>query len=415
MAGLVARLMAGARYGVRPLTHRRRSFLLSIALFLFALTGALQPGIGWGQTEPRRAGGGSANTVSRGVNTALITGDALPPLLSDFRFFSGGNSNAGTPGSDGAAESGAGRPARALIPYTLRTPLFSDFAEKRRYIYLPPGAHMVAHGSGLVEFPVGTAIIKSFGYPSANGRLRLIETRLLLRRATGWIALPYIWRADGTDAELRLAGGRQLVSFTGPDGQARQINYAVPNRNQCKNCHESGGVVTPIGPRVVNMELAPRHRNLMQGADWAAARMPRWDDPASGSLNDRARAYLDVNCAHCHTPRGSASNSGLFLEYWRPPSMETGLFKRPVAAGRGSGGFEFDITPGAPDTSILLHRLRSTDPGVAMPELGRSSVHDAGVALIRAWIAAMPEQDNPASPPPSPASIVAQTNISATD
>jgi hypothetical protein len=74
--------------------------------------------------------------------------------------------------------------------------------------------------------------------------------------------------------------------------------------------------------------------------------------------------------------------------------METGLFKRPVAAGRGSGGLEFDIVPGAPDASILLHRMRSTDPGVTMPELGRSSVHDAGVDLIRAWIAVMPEQDN---------------------
>lgn len=411
----MAHFMVRARYGVPPPSHRRRSFGLSIALFLVALTWALQPGLGWGQTEPQRARGDSVNAAPRGVNAALIAGDTLPPLLSDFGFFSGGNSNAETPGSVGAADSGAGRPARALIPYTLRSPLFSDFAEKRRFIFLPTGTHMLAHGSGLVEFPLGTAIIKSFGYPAANGRLRLIETRLLLHRASGWVALPYIWRADGSDADLRLAGGRQLVSFTGPDGQARQVNYAVPNRNQCKNCHESGGVVTPIGPRVMNMELAPRQRNLVQGADWVAARMPRWDDPASGSLNDRARAYLDVNCAHCHTPRGSASNSGLFLEYWRPASMETGLFKRPVAAGRGSGGFEFDITPGAPDASILLHRLRSTDPGVAMPELGRSSVHDAGVALIRAWIAAMPEQDNPASTGSSTASIVAQTNISATD
>jgi uncharacterized repeat protein (TIGR03806 family) len=276
----------------------------------------------------------------------------------------------------------------------LRTPLFSDYAQKRRFIFLPPGTHMVAHGPGLVEFPVGTAIIKSFGYPANDGHLRLIETRLLLHRASGWVALPYIWRADGSDADLRLAGGRQTVSFAGEDGQMRQISYAVPNRNQCKNCHESGGVMTPIGPRVVNMELAPRQRNLVHGADWARAQLARWDDPASGSLNDRARAYLDANCAHCHTPRGSASNSGLFLEYWRPASMETGLFKRPVAAGRGSGGLEFDIVPGAPDQSILLHRMRSTDPGIAMPELGRSSVHGAGVDIIRAWIAELPEQDN---------------------
>lgn len=378
----------------RQPAYQRRSFRLSVALFLVAVTWALQPGAGRGQTGASSTGADGGRPVSRGVNAALIAGDTLPPLLSDFGFFSGAATGLSASQPIGAADTGTGRPAPALIPYTLRTPLFSDYAEKRRFIFLPPGTHMVAHGPGLVEFPVGTAIIKSFGYSAGDGHLRLIETRLLLHRASGWVALPYIWRADGSDADLRLAGGRQTISFSGPDGQARQISYAVPNRNQCKNCHESGGVMTPIGPRVVNMELAPRQRNFVHGADWAATQLPRWDDPASGSVNDRARAYLDANCAHCHTPRGSASNSGLFLEYWRPPSMETGLFKRPVAAGRGSGGLEFDIVPGAPDASILLHRMRSTDPGVAMPELGRSSVHDAGVDLIRAWIAAMPEQDN---------------------
>ena len=134
---------------------------------------------------------------------------------------------------------------------------------------------------------------------------------------------------------------------------------------------------------------------MVEGADWNGLRFPTWDDAGTGTLDSRARAYLDVNCAHCHNPRGSASNSGLFVEYERPASMITGLYKRPVAAGRGSGGMDYDIAPGHPEASILIYRVGSLDPGVAMPELGRGTVHAEGLSLLQQWIAAMP----PVSPP----------------
>ncbi len=310
------------------------------------------------------------------VDDSVITGEALPPLLSQYGFFVGAPD----------------RPSSLLIPYKLATPLFSDYSDKKRYIYLPPGTHMTAQGDGLVDFPVGSAIVKSFGYAQADGSYRTIETRLLLKRAAGWTALPYIWRADGSDADLRLAGGRTPVTFTTPAGESRTISYAVPNRNQCKTCHELAGAVMPIGPKLRNLELAASHRSQVQGANWTTHRLPRWNDSAATTLADRARAYLDVNCAHCHNPAGSASNSGLYLEYQRPDSMTTGLLKRPIAAGRGSGGFDYAIAPGHPDSSIMLYRLRSLDPGVAMPELGRASVHDEGVRLLEQWIAQMPAQ-----------------------
>lgn len=323
------------------------------------------------------ASAGAAPTPAAPINDAAIREEGFPARLSDFGFFAGS----------------ADRPSPRLIPYALRTPLFSDYAEKRRFIYLPPGTQMTAHGDGLVDLPVGAAIIKSFGYRQ-DGALRTIETRVLLHRASGWSALPYVWRADGSDADLRLAGGRVPVTFTDPQGQARSISYAIPNRNQCKECHGlSGGgtsVVTPIGPKLRNIELAASDRRRIAGADWAGPRLPVWNDPATGSLAERARAYLEVNCAHCHNPRGSASNSGLFLEYERPTGVATGIGKRPVAAGRGSGGLDYAIAPGVPERSFLLYRLRSVEPGVAMPELGRSSVHDEGVDLLTAWIAAMP-------------------------
>src|SRR3546814_1107131 len=78
--------------------------------------------------------------------------------------------------------------------------------------------------------------------------------------------------------------------------------------------------------------------------------MPQWDDPKAGSVAERARAYLDVNCAHCHNPAGSASNSGLFLRWTDDPTgVHYGIGKRPTAAGRGSGGMEFAIAPGDPE------------------------------------------------------------------
>jgi uncharacterized repeat protein (TIGR03806 family) len=312
------------------------------------------------------------------VNHTAIAGPANAATLSAYGFF------AGAPD----------RPANALIPYSLRSALFSDYADKHRWIVLPDSARMEADGDGLLRFPVGTAIIKSFGYRQADGSYRTIETRLLLHRASGWVALPYIWRADGSDADLRLAGGRVPVTFTDPAGEVRTISYAVPNRNQCLNCHQLNGAMTPIGPRLRNLDLDPQHRGRVSGADWARASMPRWDD-ASAPLNGRARAYLDINCAHCHRAGGSASNSGLYLDFAETDQHSIGLYRRPTAAGRGSGGRDFDINPGHADQSIMAYRMDSTDPGVAMPELGRATVHREGVALIRDWINAMPRSNPP--------------------
>ena len=121
-----------------------------------------------------------------------------------------------------------------------------------------------------------------------------------------------------------------------------------------------------------------------------APRLAVWDDPKSGTLDARARAWLEINCAHCHNPQGPARNSGLDLLASQQKPTSFGIGKPPVAAGIGSGGLAFDIVPGQPDKSILVYRIASTHPGIMMPELGKRLVHDEGVALIREWIAAMP-------------------------
>jgi len=313
------------------------------------------------------------------VNDAAITGEALPPKLSDYRFF-----------ADLAAET----PAARVMPYDLETPLFSDYATKHRFLYVPAGQKAGYQPVAALDLPVGSAIIKTFGYPQA-GRFKPLETRLLLRRASGWVALPYVWNAEGSDALLKRAGTRIPVTFTDPSGAARSISYAVPNQNQCKDCHALAGAIAPIGVKARYLNHGGQLEKLRAGemldrlpAD--APRVARWDD-VRAPIDARARAYLEINCAHCHNPAGAASNSGLFLELGRRDPVAFGIGKRPVAAGRGSGGRDFAIAPGDPDASILVYRMESTDPGVAMPELGRATVHKEGVALMRQWIDSMPK------------------------
>lgn len=307
------------------------------------------------------------------VNDALITGDSLPATLSEFRLLLG---------KQGMQAN------QRVMPYTLNSPLFSDYAEKWRYLYLPKGTQLTWKGTGLPDFPVGAVLVKSFGFPAdmrrPDANIRMIETRLLLHRKTGWVALPYVWRGDGSDADLKRAGMRTEVTWTHSDGKPRTVDYAVPNSNQCKGCHDVGGAIIPIGPKARNLAGSPF--GLMP----AVARVPVWNDPKSGSLDARAHAYLDANCGHCHNPQGPASNSGLFLNWDEQNPVAKGIGKRPVAAGRASGGFDFDIAAGHPDQSILIYRLESLDPGISMPELGRNSVHDEGVALLKQWIKQMP-------------------------
>ncbi len=333
-----------------------------------------------GATLPAVPVGGVPATVR--VDDAVITGAGFPATLAAYGFF---------------ADAPAQRPAAGVTPYRLNTPLWSDGAEKLRFLYLPAGASARAAGEGLLDLPVGAALIKTFAFPVAGagvgggsgGARRLIETRVLLHRADGWVALPYVWNAAQTEARLALGGSR--VPVTTPAGQA--ISYAVPNKNQCKECHAIAGVLTPIGPKARNLApqwLAEQLRaGRLDKLPAVAAALPLWEARSSAPITAVARAYLDVNCAHCHNPQGSASNTALDLRWQQNDPIHLGIAKRPVAAGRGAGTFEFDVVPGDPDHSILAYRMQSTEGGVAMPELGKTTVDPAGVAAVRSWITAL--------------------------
>lgn len=316
----------------------------------------------------------------------LLTADA--PRLADYGLFDA-----------------SGAPAPGVTPYTLNTPLFSDGSEKARFVWMPVGAKAEYRANGALAFPVGTVLIKRFAFAAdqrqPGSHVRQIETRLLIHRASGWAALSYVEQPGG--AVLKRAGAKVPVAFIDAKGRAQAIEYGVPNQNQCKTCHQHGEAITPLGPTAGNLNDG---RQLLQ---WQASgrlaampasglpRLARWDDAAE-PLDARARAYLAVNCGHCHSRSGFASNSGLYLTPDEGEPAHLGVNKRPVAAGRGSGGHEFSILPGQPDRSILLHRMLSSEPGVMMPQFGRALIHEEGVALIRQWIAAMPAGGAPSAP-----------------
>lgn len=322
------------------------------------------------------------------VDGARLLADDAAPVLSAYHLF---------------ADTAGRVPAAGVTRYTLNTPLFSDYAEKFRYVWLPAGTAAKYTDRGVLEFPVGTTIVKSFAYPAdfraPDAKVRLIETRLLVRRAAGWAPISYVWNDAQTEAVLKRAGARVPVAFIDTAGAARQIDYAVPNVNQCKQCHQQGNQATPIGPTAGNLNGGLDGHGANQLMAWANAgrltglpanppKLARWDDQEA-PIADRARAYLEVNCGHCHSPAGFASNSGLYLQHDEPDLAHQGIGKRPVAAGRGSGGLLFAIAPGDPDASILLHRMESSEPGVMMPQFGRTVAHAEGVALVRAYIAGL--------------------------
>ena len=310
--------------------------------------------------------------------------------LSDYHFFEGALADL--------------KPAAGVFPYEVNAPLFSDYAEKARFIYLPEGAKMTWRDSAAFDFPLGAVIIKNFYYPQADKGRRILETRLLLKEEKGWKALEYLWNLEQTDALLEVAGATFPVEWQDAAGNKHNIQYIAPNLNQCKGCHSLDGRFVPIGISTRQLNRGEGERNQL--LNWQKAgllELPAAFTPETAQRltdyrqNDlyspflvpveaAARSYLDANCGHCHNPRGPANTSGMMLDFFEKDPERLGVNKTPVAAGRGSGNRKFGIVPGKPDESILVFRMESDDPGIRMPELGRQLAHKEGLDIVKAWI-----------------------------
>ena len=331
------------------------------------------------------------------IDKTVLAYRTAPATLSEHGLFHG----------NGATQ----KPVEGVVPYMLNATLFSDYTNKYRFIRIPKGTSIRYTDDGPLDFPEGTLIAKTFAYPIDRTDLskgeRLLETRIELLQEKQWHGYSYRWNEAQTEATLLLGGDEVDVSWIHDDGIRRTNRYEIPNANQCLTCHSQNKVYVPIGPTSMNMNrdmdfgkgkvnqldyLASMHwLEKLPNAE-TRKRMAVPEDRSTGSLDQRARAWLDINCGHCHSPEGTARTSGLDLRTTQTEPARYGIWKTPVAAGHGSGGREYDIVPGDPDHSILLFRMQSQDPSIRMPNVARNLVPSEAIALIHEWIAAMPRE-----------------------
>lgn len=348
------------------------------------------------------AGVPDAGRPDAGPRDASVT---IFPSLSDYGLFEGG------PGDGGRLTPTAGN-----VEYELSTALFSDYATKQRTIRMPEGEAAHFNADDVLDFPVGTIITKTFSFPAdrrfPNENVNVVETRLLVHQPHGWEAWPYVWNATKTDATRRAGGLVVPISFIDLDGGSQSFTYLVPSRNQCLQCHhviddQDGGfqVLKPIGVkarylnRVHDYGAGPENQlahfaalQTLDGlpADGGWPKLPDAFDPDAGSLDLRARTYLEINCGHCHRDRSTAGRtSRLYLDIDNADPFHLGVCKLPGSTGGDVGG-RFDIVPGDHSQSILWFRQQTVESGKMMPQIGRALSHVEGASLLEAWIDAMP-------------------------
>ena len=285
-------------------------------------------------------------------------------------------------------------------------PLWSDGAEKRRWLHLPPGTWIDASRPDAWAFPVGTRLWKEFAHAG-----RRIETRLIQRRADGeWVYASYLWNAQGSDALLASAKG---VTLEMPDLPARR--YAVPSRTDCLACHE-GAAVPVLGASAVQLSraAASRHadvdpqvssdepitdlktlveRGLVRNLPAAWLEEPPVI-AASSPTERSALGYLHGNCGHCHNHDGSPAAVGLQLaqsaehpEAARRRVLESAVNARSRYRPPGMHADARIIAPAEPDASVLLRRMQSRNPLAQMPPLGTLAADQDAIDRIRSWIA----------------------------
>ena len=320
----------------------------------------------------------------------------------------------------------------AVVPYDLSSALFTDYALKMRGIYVPAGTKINYTTTGILDFPIGTAIYKTFYFPKATStdpklvgvgkatthpqgttidlaKHRLIETRIIVREADGkWTGTTYLWDADQKDATLNTSGKYVEMELISSTGAPEAFTYVVPNAQTCQKCHATetggGGETLPIGPKVRNMNKDYDYGSgvkknqitnlndlkLLAGFTslTGAPSNVDWTDTTK-PIGERAKAYLDVNCAHCHNGKGNASQSGLKLTYEDIGSATTsqwGVCKKPLAYSLTAPGYKYDVNPGSPQSSILLYRMNTTLTGDIMPVVGRQTIHAEATSMVGDWI-----------------------------
>lgn len=296
-------------------------------------------------------------------NSGKIEPSDLNPKLSDYAIYQGSATDL-KPNSD-------------YKLYELSSQLFSDYAEKQRLIKLPINTKLTAVNEGLVDFPEGTIIVKTFYYfndkrDKAKGK-KLMETRLLVKTNAEWKVGTYMWNEEQTEANLITSGMKKTVNWIDEKGTGNVISYHIPNNAECRTCHNSDAVTIPIGPKVRNLNIDVLRNNVKlnqltylsnEGVlntvnPKAFTTLPNYKDTTL-ALDKRARAYFEINCAHCHNEKGFASNRDLRFAY------------------------EHSLQ----ETKILdtKSRIISRTQNGQMPKIGITITDKDGIALIKKYI-----------------------------
>ena len=294
------------------------------------------------------------------------------------------------------------KPAAGLIPYDVRSPLWSDGADKRRWMALPEGGTIHIGADGDWDFPNGTVLVKFF---LLGGQL--VETRLFARLRGGdggasagtWRGFSFYWNAAHTDAQL-LQGNGTMDYDVGGTTQT----WFFPSRDECNKCHAAvAGYTLGLetaqlnsdfsypGGRVANQLETLEHIGAFDAplparpSDLPALALPSGTAP----VDARARSYLHANCSMCHRP-GTDSTFGVAIDLrFATAFKDTGICNVSPAKGDVGVGGAVLLAPGDPGKSVIVLRPSSTSSTWRMPPLASSIVHTDGVALLTSWISGM--------------------------
>jgi uncharacterized repeat protein (TIGR03806 family) len=289
-----------------------------------------------------------------------------------------------------------------VLPYEVNSPLWSDGAEKTRYIYLPSGK-MISSQNGAWQFPEGAVLIKNFFIPRVeNGTKKsdIVETRFLVKSAGQWQGYSYIWNDERTDAVVLNGSATRVYHIDDELGASESFTYTYPSQSDCNRCHTQGANrVLGFSQLQLNRDIMTPDGEEQNQLNWLASknildpnalksphspRMPSYRDPEV-SAELRARSFMHANCAHCHNPSTAAGQLPFDLRF------ETPLYRMAFCdqpAERASFGLPDPklVDPGHADQSIALIRTSSTDPIVQMPPLGRARRDVTGMEVMTEWI-----------------------------
>ncbi len=280
-------------------------------------------------------------------------------------------------------------PAGGLIPYTVNAPLWSDGADKDRWMALPDGQTVGISPDGDFQFPNGTVLVKNFAFDNEP-----IETRLFIRHDDGgWAGYSYEWNEDLTDAVLLEDSKTKEV--------APGITWTYPSRDQCMQCHTevagyslgletlqlNGHFQYPSTGIDANQLATLDHIGIFTGGlpDQPANLQALVSLDADGAPDERkARSYLHSNCSGCHRAQGPAPSTADFRFANAIEAM--GICDvMPSGSDLGIPGAKL-LSPGDPAGSIISERMHRLD-FFRMPPLGSAIVDLDGTAIVDAWIA----------------------------